>query len=75
MTRTHKDILGNSISDGDIVAYPHHNKLKVGVVKKCTPKMVSVSPVGKQYWDRKYPKELLVINDPKISLYILKYSV
>lgn len=74
MTKMHKDILGNEIAESTVVAYPLGNKLKIGVVKKCTPKMLSIIPVGKQYWDRKYPQEVLVVNDSKISFYILKNS-
>ena len=70
----HKDILGNTIKEQDVVVYPNHNRMKIGTVSKCTPKMVTVIPVGKQYWDRKYPQEVLVIDDPKISMYILKNS-
>lgn len=70
----HKDILGNTIEEENIVVYPHHNRMKVGVVKKCSPKMVIAQPVGKLYTDRKYPNEVLVVDDPKISLYILKNS-
>ena len=70
----HKDVLGNPITETSVVAYPHHNRLKIGTVHKCNPKMVTIIPVGKQYWDRKYPQELLVVDDPKISLYILKNS-
>lgn len=68
----HKDILGNNITEGCIVVYPHHNHMKVGTVKKNNPKMVMVQAVGKSYTDRKYPYEVLVVDDPKISLYILK---
>lgn len=68
----HKDILGNDIAEGCIVAYPHHNHMKVGTVEKNSPKMVMVKAVGKTYIDRKYPNEVLVVDDPKISLYILK---
>ena len=71
---THKDILGNIISQGDTIVYPDHNNMKVGIVKKNSPKMVMVQAVGKLYTDRKYPNEVLVVNDPKISLYILKNS-
>ena len=74
MVVMHKDVLGNEIKENCIIAYPSHNRLKIGTVRKCTPKMVSVVPVGKQYWDRKYPYEVLVVDDPKISLYILKNS-
>lgn len=79
MTRTnneisHKDILGNKIMVGDIVAYPSHNSMKIGTVNKLNPKMVNVTAVGRKYVDRKYPTELLVVDDPKISLYVLKNS-
>ena len=74
MTKMHKDILGNAIKDGDSVVYPDHNRMKVGSVKKSTPKMVMVQSVGKAYTDRKYPTEVLVVNDPKLSLYMLKHS-
>lgn len=68
----HKDILGNTIDEGAVVVYPHHNHMKVGTVKKNSPKMVMVQAVGRKCTDRKYPNELLVVDDPKISLYILK---
>jgi len=71
---THKDILGNTINEGDNAVYPHHNRMKVGSIKKITPKMVMIQSVGRTYTDRKYPHEILVVDDPKISLYILKNS-
>ena len=71
---SHKDILGNTIKVGDIVAYPSHNQMKIGVVQKLNPKMVNVVAVGKKWVDRKYPSELLTVDDPKISLYVLKNS-
>ena len=36
--------------------------------------MVMVQAVGRTYTVRKYPSEVLVVDDPKISLYILKNS-
>ena len=71
---THKDILGNSIKVDDVVVYPAHNSLKIAVVKKVNPKMINVNPVGKSYLDRKYPSDLLVVDDPKITLYMLKHT-
>lgn len=68
----HKDILGNNINEGDSIVYPHHNSMKIGIVKKNSPKMVMVQAIGRTYTDRKYPNELLVVNDPKITMYILK---
>jgi hypothetical protein len=70
----HKDILGNLISEGDTVVYPSQNSLKVALVKKINPKMVNVVAVGRSWPDRKYPTDLLVVNDPRITLYMLQNS-
>jgi hypothetical protein len=70
----HKDILGNTIKVGDTVVYPSHNNLKIALVKKVNPKMVNVVAVGRTYPDRKYPTDLLVVDDPKITLYMLKHN-
>lgn len=70
----HKDILGNDIKVGDTVVYPSHNSLRVAAVKKVNPKMVNVIAVGRTYPDRKYPTDLLVVNDPKITMYMLKHT-
>lgn len=67
----HKDPLGNDLVKGDVVAYASHNRLKIGIVHKCTPKMVLVIPAGKQYWDRKYPFDVVKIEDKKTTLYFL----
>lgn len=70
----HKDILGNSINVGDTVVYPAGNTLNIAVVKKINPKMINVVAVGRSWPDRKYPNDLLVVNDPKITIYMLKHS-
>jgi hypothetical protein len=70
----HKDILGNTIKVDDTVVYPCHNNLKIAIVKKINPKMINVVAVGRTYPDRKYPTDLLVVNDPKIILYMMKNS-
>ena len=41
-------------------------------LKKINPKMINVVAVGRSWPDRKYPTDLLVVNDPKITLYMLK---
>lgn len=69
---SHKDILGNIIKAGDTVVYPSHNALRIAVVKKLNPKMVNVVAVGHSWPDRKYPNDLLVVDDPKITLYMLR---
>lgn len=70
----HKDILGNKINLEDTVVYPSHNNLKIATVKKINPKMVNVVAVGRKVPDRKYPEDLLVVDDPKITMYMLKYN-
>lgn len=76
MTETiqHKDILGNNIKVGDTVVYPSHNSLKIALVEKVNPKMINVKAIGRTYHDRKYPTDLLVVDDPKITMYLLKYG-
>lgn len=73
-TISHKDILGNVIKVGDTVVFPNHNSLRIAVVKKLNPKMINVVAVGCTWPDRKYPTDLLVVEDPKITLYMLKNS-
>ncbi len=68
----HKDILGNTIKVGDAVVYPNHNSLEIAIVQKVNPKMINVKSVNKRYPDRKYPNDLLVVDDPKITIYLLK---
>ena len=70
----HKDILGNIVAVGDTVVYPDRNALSIAVVEKLNPKMINVTAIGRTYPDRKYPSDLLVVNDPKITLYMLKNS-
>jgi hypothetical protein len=70
----HKDILGNTIKVGDSVVYPSHNSLCIAMVKKINPKMINVLRVGSSWTERKYPCDLLVVDDPKIIMYLLKNS-
>lgn len=71
---SHKDIIGNPIKLGDTVVSPNRTQLEIGIVEKITAKMVLVKPVGKRWSDRRYPSNLLVVNDPKVTLYMLKYE-
>ena len=70
----HKDLLGNAITDKCSVVYPSHNQLRLGTIHHTTPKMVCVTPIGKTSISRKYPYEVLVVDDSKVTLYILKNS-
>jgi hypothetical protein len=69
-----KDILGTAIKVGDIVAYPDHNNMRIGTVTKINPKMINVVAIGRRVPDRKYPTDLLVVDDPKIAMYLLQHT-
>ena len=75
----HKDIIGNVIKVGDTVVSPSGRELEIGVVEKIHNKTIDVKLVKQTSWrwptiDRRYPNNLLIVNDPKITLYILKNS-
>lgn len=73
----HKDIIGNIIKEGDAVVSPHGTYLHVGIVEKLNPKMVTVKLVAHSGWRSsamRYPSELLVVEDPKVTLYLLQYQ-
>jgi hypothetical protein len=74
MTICHTDILGNKLNDEDTVVYSHHNNLIVGVIKRSTPRMLILQAVGRRSTDRKYPSEVLLVDDPKITIYMIKNS-
>ena len=71
----HLDLLGNPISVGNCVAFPHMNSLRIGIVTKINPKMVQVKRVGKMLVDRKYnkyPTDMVVLNSQDVTMYLLK---
>lgn len=70
----HKDIIGNVIGLGDTVVSPNRTQLEIGIVEKIHPKMILIKLVGKRWTDRRYPHNLLVVNDPKVTLYMMKNS-
>jgi hypothetical protein len=74
----HRDKLGRLLSVGDAVCYPYHNSLELGTVKKLNPKMVKVWEVGRHsMWytgANKYPGDLVKVDGPEVSMYLLKMS-
>lgn len=74
----HKDILGNTISVEDTVVVPTGRRdLKIGVVKKLSPKMITVTTIGRNGRTGSkllYPGDVLVVNDPKVTMYMLKHQ-
>ena len=71
---THKDKLGRILKVGDFVAFPDRNSLEVGVIKKLNPKMIGVGRIKSKWSQNKYPQDMLRIEGPEVSMYLLKQS-
>jgi hypothetical protein len=72
----HRDLLGRLFNIGDCVAYPSSNALIIGVVKKLNPKMIGVERLGKKGWgpSNKYPNDLVLLDGPEVTMYLIKHS-
>lgn len=74
----HRDKLGRVLAIGDAVCYPDRNTLEFGTVKKLNPKMVTVFESGRNgKWysgSRKYPSDLVKVEGPEVTMYLLKTS-
>jgi hypothetical protein len=75
----HRDKLGRMLAVGDAVCYPSHNSLGLGTVKKINPKMIKVMEVGRSAskWytgSNKYPQDLVKIDGPEVTMYLLKMN-
>lgn len=68
----HKDILGRIIEVGDAVAMADHNALAIAIVDKINPKMVKVKRVNSTWAQNKYPQDLIKINGPEVTMYLLR---
>lgn len=68
----HKDILGNVLAIGDIVAMPYHNSLTIAIIDKLNPKMVGVKRPGQSWRQNKYPQDLVKVDGPEAMVYLLK---
>jgi len=75
----HRDRLGRLINVGDFVAAADNNRLSVGVVCKLNLKMIQYKTISKErYWAgrrvNKYPDDVIVVEGPDVTFYILKNS-
>jgi hypothetical protein len=70
----HTDVLDQPIKIGDVVACADHNSLQIGMVHKINPKMIGVKFLGWRTHKNKYPKDIVVIEGPLATLYLLKHS-
>ena len=75
----HKDRLGKSIKIGDFVAAADNNRLSVGIINKINPKMIQYKTISQEKFFHgrrvnKYPYDVVVIEGPEVSVYLLKNS-
>ena len=70
----HTDKLGRLIKVGDFVAFSDRNSLEVGIVKKLNPKMIGVGRIKSKWSQNKYPQDIVRLEGPEVSIYLLKNS-
>lgn len=74
----HRDRFGRLLKIGDCVAYPASNQLMIGTIKKLHPKLVGVAEVRLSKYrlsmSNKYPSELVILDGPEVTMYLLKNS-
>lgn len=73
----HKDKFGRVIEVGNCVVYPVSNSMIIGMVRKLNPKMIGVTKLGSSGWyaeKNKYPDDVVVVDGPEVTAYILKNS-
>jgi hypothetical protein len=68
----HKDILGKTISIGDVVAMSTYNNLTIAVVDKINPKMIRVKRPNTTWTQNKYPSDLIKIDNADAMEYLLR---
>ena len=71
------DKLGQQIVVGDFVAFPGCNTLMIGKIVKFSPKMINLSRVSTSWREnntRKYPDDIIKLDDSTVTFYILKHS-
>jgi hypothetical protein len=72
----HRDRLGRLLKVGDCVAYPYHNSLDIGRVKKLNPKMIGIAKLGKrENYSNKYPTDLVLLDGPEVTMFLLKNDI
>ena len=75
----HRDKLGQELNISDCVVWPNQNKLEIGLIVKLNPKMIKVKRIEPpKRWQpstwNKYPEDIVKIDGPLVSMYIIKHS-
>ena len=68
----HYDLLGTQIKVGDHVALPVGRDMCVGTVTKTHNKMIGVTTLGHTYYNNYYPKNVVILDGPRLTMYLLK---
>ena len=70
----HLDKLGRELKIGDCVAYPSHNTLHIGTIKKLHNKMVGVEQLASNWRSEsnKYPQDMVLLEGADVTMYVLK---
>jgi hypothetical protein len=68
----HKDILERPLNVGDYVAFPESNILKIGIIQKLNPKMLTIKGITSSWNSKKYPKDCAKLDGPELTMFILK---
>lgn len=77
----HYDVFGKELKIGTAVAFSNGNSLSIGEVIKINPKMIRVVEFSKKNssWRNsagylKYPSDMVVVDGPAVTMYLLKNS-
>lgn len=76
-TNEHFDKLGRPLTKGNCIAFAHHNDLRIGIVTKVCPVMISITELDGQRIPstyRKYPQDMVIVDGPEVTMYCLKHS-
>jgi hypothetical protein len=71
----HKDLFGQELLVDDCVVYPQSNSMRIGKIGKINPKMISVKSLSEKGWrddTLKYPSDLVKVQGPEVTMYLLK---
>lgn len=74
MTRkhTHSDMFGKDICIGDYVVSYDRQSLSMFVVERLNPKMVTVRRIKSRYPQRRYPRDLVVLDRERAVFKLLQ---
>ena len=73
----HTDVFGKPLQVGTAVAFANSNALAIGQIVKVNPKMLRVAAFTSSSYKPtylKYPSDMIVVDGPAVTMYLLKKS-